>query len=124
MLYAIAVLLVFQLLGEALSELLNLPIPGPVVGMALLFIALLYPSKLSAQLRQTAQTMLQHFSLLFVPAGVGVMLHARRITDEWLAISAALVISTLLTIVLTALTIRALGRLFGTNDTEERRGKS
>lgn len=124
MLYAIAVLLVFQLLGEALSQLLKLPIPGPVVGMALLFITLLYPSRPSEQLRHTAQTILQHFSLLFIPAGVGVMLHARRITDEWLAISAALVISTLLTILLTALTIRALGRLFGTNDTEEPRGRS
>lgn len=124
MLYAIAVLLVFQLLGEALSQLLKLPIPGPVVGMALLFITLLYPSKLSQQLRDTAQTILQHFSLLFVPAGVGVMLHARRITDEWLAISVALVISTLLTIALTALTIRALGRLFGKNNTEDQRGRS
>ncbi len=113
MLYAITILFVFQLIGEVTTVVFGLPVPGPVVGMALLFIALSYPSALSERLRETAQTILQHLSLLFVPAGVGVMLHAHRITQEWLAISAALVVSTALTIAVTALMINALGRIAG-----------
>ncbi len=113
MLNAIATLLVFQLIGEALSQFLRLPIPGPVVGMALLFAALSYPSRLAGRLRETAQTILQHLSLLFVPAGVGVMLHAERVAAEWLAISVALVGSTVLTLAVTALTIRGVSRLLG-----------
>jgi len=110
---ALAVLLLFQLVGEFLSQFLRLPIPGPVVGMALLFALLSYPSPLAERLRETAQTILQHLSLLFVPAGVGVMLHAQRVLDEWLAISLALLFSTVLTIAVTALTIRAVAHWVG-----------
>ena len=60
-----------------------------------------------------AQAVLQHLSLLFVPAGVGVMLHIRRVSEEWLPIVAALVLSAVLTVAVTALTIRALARLTG-----------
>lgn len=98
MLFAITLLLLFQLAGEAISLIFNLPIPGPVIGMALLF----------APQRQTAQNLLQHLSLLFVPAGVGVMLHGQRMADEWLPIVVALVISTFLTIAVTAWVLRML----------------
>jgi holin-like protein len=113
---ALAILLVFQLTGEFLSQFLRLPIPGPVVGMALLFVALSLPSPLAERLRDTAQTILQHLSLLFVPAGVGVMLHAQRVLDEWLAISIALVASTLITVAVTALTIRVVARWVGVHN--------
>lgn len=119
MLNAITILLLFQLAGEVLSQMLKLPIPGPVVGMALLFVGLSAPSALAQRLRETAQVVLQHLSLLFVPAGVGVMLHARRVADEWLAISVALVLSTVLAIAVTALTINLLGRVVGVHDSEE-----
>jgi holin-like protein len=53
---------------------------------------------------------LQHLSLLFVPAGVGVMLHFQRMGDEWRPIVVALIASTLLAIGVTALVMRALTR--------------
>lgn len=111
MLNAITMLLVLQLIGEIISQGLSLPVPGPVVGMLLLFIILLARSRLAAQLHETVQNLLQHLSLLFVPAGVGVMLHVRRVTDEWSAILLALVVSTVLTIAVTALSIRLIARL-------------
>jgi holin-like protein len=89
-------LLVFQCLGEVLVRLLRLPVPGPVIGMALLFAALAWRGGPSAELRGTAQSLLQHLSLLFVPAGVGVMLHLQRMADEWLPLVVALVASTAL----------------------------
>jgi holin-like protein len=111
---AITALLVLQLIGEVLSQIFQLPIPGPVVGMLLLFLILAMRASVPAWLRDTAHNMLQHLSLLFVPAGVGVMLHVQRVTDEWLAISLALVASTVLTIALTALATLAIARLLGT----------
>jgi len=106
----LAMLLGFQLAGEFVSQLLGLPIPGPVIGMALLFASISALPALAAALRETATELLQHLSLLFVPAGVGVMLHVHRVADEWVAIVAALLGSTVLTIVLTAFAIRGCAR--------------
>lgn len=108
MLNAITLLLLFQLVGEAIALFFSLPIPGPVIGMGLLFAALALRGGPSRELRGTAQNLLQHLSLLFVPAGVGVMLHARRLADEWLPILVALVAGTFLTILVTALVLRWL----------------
>lgn len=105
MIPALATLLVFQLIGEALVRALSVPIPGPVVGMALLLLALvLRPATLPA-IKPTTHTLLQHLSLLFVPAGVGVMLHLQRLGDEALAIGVALVASTLVGLASAALTM-------------------
>ncbi len=110
MLPSITLLLLFQLVGEVASQALSLPVPGPVVGMGLLFVALLHPRVRSEPLRQTAQNLLQHLSLLFVPAGVGVMLHFQRVAAEWIPIVAALVLSTVAAIVVAALTTQWLAR--------------
>jgi holin-like protein len=105
MIPALATLLVFQLIGEALVRALAVPVPGPVAGMALLLIALLLRPGLQPAIQPTAQTLLQHLSLLFVPAGVGVMLHLQRLGDEALAIGVALVVSTLVGLASAALTM-------------------
>jgi holin-like protein len=107
---ALATLLVLQLLGEALVYVFKLPLPGPVVGMALLLPVLaVRPGQLAA-LKPTSQNLLQHLSLLFVPAGVGVMLHLRRLGDEALAIGVALVLSTWVGLAMAALVMSRLMR--------------
>lgn len=108
MLAALTLLLLFQLAGEAIALYFALPVPGPVIGMGLLFAALALRGGPSPELRGTAQNLLQHLSLLFVPAGVGVMLHVERIAGEWLPIVGALVVSTFAAIAVTALVLRAL----------------
>lgn len=110
MLGALTLLLSYQLAGEVLALALGLPVPGPVIGMAMLFATLIARGSAPPALRDTANGLLAHLSLLFVPAGVGVMVHAGRLADEWLPISVALVASTALTIAVTALVMRALGR--------------
>ncbi|HRF13903.1 MAG TPA: CidA/LrgA family protein [Candidatus Accumulibacter phosphatis] len=110
MIGAITLLLVFQLLGEVIARGLALPIPGPVIGMALLFAALAVRGGPATDLRKTAQVMLQHLSLLFIPAGTGVMLHFQRMSAEWLPLLISLVASTLITIAVTALVLRFLSR--------------
>ena len=111
MIAALTTLLVFQLLGEALVRTLGLPVPGPVLGLALLLPVLAWRPPVLAMVRPTAQTLLQHLSLLFVPAGVGVMLHLQRLGDEALAIGVALVLSTWIGLVVAALTMQALMRM-------------
>jgi len=110
MLAAITLLLLYQLAGEAIALFFTLPVPGPVIGMALLFATLALRGGPSAELRNTAQNLLQHLSLLFVPAGVGVMLHFQRMADEWLPILVSLFASTFITIAITALVLRVLQR--------------
>jgi holin-like protein len=105
MIPALTTLLVFQLIGEALVRALSLPIPGPVVGMALLLLTLVARPSLQHAIKPTTQTLLQHLSLLFVPAGVGVILHLQRLGDEALAIGVALVVSTLVGLASAALTM-------------------
>ena len=110
MLAALTILLIFQLLGDVIAQFFGLPVPGPVLGMVLLFIALVIRGGAPAWLKDTSGTLLQHLSLLFVPAGAGVMVHAARIGDEWLAILLSLVGSTAITIGITALVLRFLLR--------------
>ncbi len=119
MLGAITVLLVFQTIGEVVVQLLRLPVPGPVVGMMLLFAALLARGAAPQWLERSAGQLLAHLSLLFVPAGVGVMLHGQRLGAEWLPIAVALVSSTLLTLAATALVMQALRRMVGGRDAPE-----
>ncbi|NMG76616.1 CidA/LrgA family protein [Aromatoleum diolicum] len=110
MIGALTLLLVFQLIGEALARGLGMPIPGPVIGMGLMFLALVLRKGPNDELRGTATGILQHLSLLFVPAGTGVMLHFQRLADEWLPLTVALVLSTLLSIAVSALLLNTLAR--------------
>jgi putative effector of murein hydrolase LrgA (UPF0299 family) len=103
------ILLACQLAGEVLVIATGLPLPGPVVGMAVLFAGLLLGG-IPKGLDQMADALLSHLSLLFVPAGVGVMLHARLIGAELLPIAGSVIISTMITIVVTAWTMQLLGR--------------
>jgi len=110
MLQTFAILLVFQTVGEVISYALRLPVPGPVIGMLLLFGWLVFDNRLLSVIQSTTSDLLKHLSLLFVPAGVGIMVHASRIGGEWMPIVVALVISTWLAIAVTALVTRALMR--------------
>jgi holin-like protein len=103
MLPSLTLLLVYQTIGEVLAHALDLPVPGPVIGMVMLFTTLVIRGQASESLRDTANGLLTHFSLLFVPAGVGVMVHFGRIRGEALPIVMALVLSTAATIAVTAL---------------------
>jgi holin-like protein len=111
MLAFLTLILVCQLAGEFFVVWTGLPVPGPVIGMALLFTGLVIRGELPDSLAQVGDTLLTHLSLLFVPAGVGVILHADLIGEEWLAISVALVASTLLTIAVTAAAMVVFTRL-------------
>jgi holin-like protein len=108
MINTLASLLVFQTIGEGLAYALKLPIPGPVIGMLLLFVYLLLRKGAAEKLAPVSLELLKHFSLLFIPAGVGIMVHAQRVATEWMPIAAALVASTIVSIAVTALVVKWL----------------
>ena len=103
MIYAIAALFVCQLVGEVIVESLALPIPGPLLGMALLFTALILLGRVPEQLNITAGKLFRHMMLFFIPIVVGVMMHAERMAAEWLPFMAACLVGAAVTLVVTAL---------------------
>lgn len=110
MLRSLTLLLLFQLAGEVCARLLAVPIPGPVIGMLLMLLMLLARRAVSPELRTTSLGILENLSLLFVPAGVGVMVHFNRLSGELAPIVLALFASTLLAVAATALTLVLLAR--------------
>jgi holin-like protein len=108
MIGAFTALLGFQLVGEVLVRLAGVPFPGPVLGMLLLFGVLLFRDQVPGPLRTAALGLLDHLSLLFVPAGTGIMLHFARLRAEWLPVLAALLVSTILAIAVTGVVFRLL----------------
>ena len=111
-----ALILAFQLAGEVVSRALSLPVPGPVIGMALLLAAFMILPKLAARMLETTKGLLAHLSLLFVPAGVGVISHAEALGQTGVAMMAALVLSTALALAAGALTFVGLARLTGSRE--------
>ncbi|MFZ1471260.1 MAG: CidA/LrgA family protein [Paracoccaceae bacterium] len=119
MIQALALLLLFQLGGEATSRALALPIPGPVLGMVALTAALALSPKLMAVMRALAEGLLSHLSLLFVPAGVGVIGHLGELGSMGPGLALAIVVSTAAAIGVGALTFAAVARLIGSGATDD-----
>lgn len=111
MIHALALILTCQLAGEAAARLLVVPVPGPVLGMAGLFALMLASARVAETVRPVGEGILRHLSLLFVPAGVGVVGHLRLLGENALAIGVALVGSTVLAIAVGALVFRLVACL-------------
>lgn len=116
MIHAILILLICQLLGEGVSRAASLPLPGPVLGLMILIGALAALPQLADKLRPVTQTILGNLSLLFVPAGVGVVQHLPRIAQAGMGLIVALLASTILAIAAGALAFAAVARLTGSAD--------
>lgn len=122
MLAGVFVLLACQLLGEVMARGLGLPTPGPVIGIVLLFGVLVFQGwrKQSGGVEQgstakAADGLLANLGLVFVPAGVGISQHYRLILDNGVALVAALVVSTALTLIVTVGVFRGVSRVVARN---------
>lgn len=103
-------LLVFQLAGSWLAAETGWAIPGPVLGMVLLAFGLLLIRRVPAGLRSVSQGLLKHLALLYVPAGVGLMMHLDLIRQQAVALLLILTVSTVLALVVTGWTYQKLAR--------------
>lgn len=111
MLATIGLLLFCQLVGEVTMRSAGLPVPGPVAGLALLLALLLLRPGLTETIRPTVGIVLANLSLLFVPAGVGVVGNLDVLAEDGTALLAVLVASTLLSMLAAVGTFIAASRL-------------
>lgn len=110
-------ILICQLAGETVTRALGWPLPGPVLGMVLMLAGFAVIPGFLQMVRPVAQGILGHLTLLFVPAGVGVVAHLETLGGQVLPILAALAGSTVLAIAAGAWTFAKVARLTG-NDAE------
>ena len=103
----LALLLLLQTAGEALAHTLGLALPGPVIGLVLLLLALQAPW-VRAPIQAGAEVLLANLSLLFVPIGVGVITHLELVSRYGVRVMVVIVLSTWIGLVVTALVLRAL----------------
>ena len=111
MLKYLTAITLFDVAGDFIQSTARLPIPGPVIGMALLLLALIGKGTLPDGLDRAATGILSYLPMLFVPAGVGIMVHFDLVRAQWPAIATAIGLSSVLTIVVTATTMRSVERL-------------
>ena len=120
MIASLSLILLCQLAGEVIVRGLILPMPGPVVGLLLLLLLLLARDRFSALARgplqgdgveNASRGLLANLSLLFVPAGVGVVQRLGLIAEHGIAIVAVLAISVVVTLLVTVATFLVASRL-------------
>ena len=106
MIRGLIILLGFQGAGEIISRLLSLPVPGPVIGLVLLLVFLIWRGKVDAPIDSVASTLTKHLGLLFVPAAVGVVMFWPQLKAHFLAVSVALIVSVIATVAVSAAILR------------------
>jgi putative effector of murein hydrolase LrgA (UPF0299 family) len=123
MIISLTVILLCQLLGEVVARGLNWPLPGPVLGMVFLLVFLGLRDRIRRKvpefgrtLDSTGKGLLAHLSLLFIPAGVGVVQRLDVVAQYGIGLAVALVVSTLATLVVTVLTFVIASRLGGSSE--------
>lgn len=127
MLAALTLLLACQLAGEAIARLGGLSVPGPVIGLALLLMLLFLRARFVREAAPIDETplgtvtavILANLSLLFVPAGTGIVRQAAILTEHGPGLLVALVGSTVLALAVTAIVFRAVARWTGTGEQRE-----
>ena len=122
MLLSLGLILLCQLVGEAIAYGSGIPVPGPVIGLVLCVLLLLArdragsaapPELRDGTFEQTGRGILSHLSLLFIPAGVGAIQRLDVLAQNALAIATALVVSTILGRAVTALVFSLVARRAG-----------
>ncbi|GAA5787003.1 murein hydrolase transporter LrgA [Chitiniphilus shinanonensis] len=110
MLYGLTVICAFLLAGELLSRLAGVPVPGAVLGMLLFTGWTMWRKDIEPRVARVGAGLLRYLPLLFVPAGVGLIELGPRLAQEGVAMIAVLVLSTAITLGVTALTLQWLLR--------------
>lgn len=109
-------LMAFWLLGELLARAAFLPVPGQVLGMVALLVALHRGWVKLEWIKDAAQLLLSHMMLLFVPVVAGVMLYYRVLAEAWLPMTAAVVFGTLTVLLVSGGTVKLMERRSGQDD--------
>ncbi|MEO8385614.1 MAG: CidA/LrgA family protein [Betaproteobacteria bacterium] len=106
MIRGLIILLVFQGAGEIVSRLFSMPVPGPVIGLVLLLVFLIWRGKVDGPIDTVASALVKNLGVLFVPAAVGVVMFLPQLKANFWAISIALTVSVVATIAVSAAVLR------------------
>ena len=116
MLNSVFLIFLFQLIGELVQKVLELNIPGPVIGLILLLTSLLLSKKydhkliknLKINLINSAENLVHYIPLFFLPVGVGVVMHLSFLEGSLVKVLFIIVFGTLITLALTGLLMEKL----------------
>jgi holin-like protein len=119
MLRSFFIILLYQLVGETIQKFFNIIIPGPVIGLVLLLITFIFIKKfkdkkvlqIKKDVIKTGNIIVSHLSLLFIPIGVGVVMHISYLGENLFQVFAVIVIGTLLTVAFTAKIMELLNKV-------------
>ena len=116
MLKSVFIILLYQLIGELFQKFFGLSIPGPVIGLVLLLLTLLIIQKrqraflIKEDLFNSAEILLNYLPLLFIPVGVGVVMHLSLLEDNLASVILVIILGTLLTLALTGFVMEKILR--------------
>ena len=123
MLNSIFIILLFQLIGEFIQKFFEFSIPGPVIGLIFLLSVLLIIKKINKKheafdtnLVISAENLLSYLPLLFIPVGVGVVMHLSLLEENLVSVLLVIVFGTLLTLALTGYVMEKLLKDNNLND--------
>lgn len=109
-LHQVAIIIGICFLGELLHQLLNLPIPGSVLGMIIMFAALCTGLIKLEMIEELSNLLLSHLAFFLVPAGVGVIASLNLLHGKWPAVISVCLISTVIVMIVTGYTIQWVKR--------------
>jgi len=115
MLNSIFTIFLFQLVGEFIQKFLEISIPGPVIGLILLLTVLLIKNKyfnastnFQNDLIRSCESLLNYLPLLFIPVGVGVVMHLTLLEENLISVITIIILGTLLTLAITGFIMERL----------------
>ncbi len=108
MIRAMMYVLAAALAGDLITHGLGLSIPGPAVGMALMGFSFCAAGGVDKDIERLFDAVAPHFPIFFIPAAVGFVASLDILAAEWLAVSIAILFSTVLAIAATGLIFQAL----------------
>ncbi|UOD34637.1 CidA/LrgA family protein [Deferribacteraceae bacterium V6Fe1] len=95
MIQGLTIIFLFLFLGDSITYLTKIPIPGNVIGMILLTISLKIEIIKLNSVKPAADILVKNMAFLFVPPGVGIMIYFDLIKTEFIPIFLSYIFSTL-----------------------------
>ena len=106
------IILVFSFLGEAISSIFHLPVPGSIIGLALLFLALEFKIIRLRHITLVGDFLLANMTILFLPAAVGIMEKFSDIKPYLLPISLIILAAIFINIAVIAFVVQIIKKNF------------
>ena len=105
------IILISYFLGTIIQSFFNLPIPGTVLGLIILFLALSLGIVKIEMIEDICEVLISHMSFLFIPAGVGLMTSFDMLKGKVIAFSVIIIISTCIVWIVTAYVVKFLRKV-------------